>query len=95
MNRFLHSAPHAALRQLLITARKSKGLMQKDLASRLNKPQSYVSKYENGEKNIDVVELIEIIYALNENPKLFIENYLKEFNNIKSMSILNANAHIQ
>lgn len=33
------------------------GLIQMDLAARLKKPQSFVSKYESGERRLDLVEL--------------------------------------
>jgi transcriptional regulator with XRE-family HTH domain len=36
------------------------GLTQLDVAARLRKPQSYVSKVESGERRTGVVELIEI-----------------------------------
>lgn len=38
-------------------ARLEAGLTQKQVAKLLNKPQSYVSKCESGERRVDVVEL--------------------------------------
>lgn len=49
---------------LLIEARKSSGLTQATLAQRLGKPQSYVSKCELGERQVNVVELVTICRAL-------------------------------
>lgn len=80
MNRFLHSPEHELLRKLLIDQRKKEGLTQKSLADKLNKPQSYVSKYEIGEKNIDVIEFIKISQALNECPENIITEYLRNLN---------------
>ncbi|MBQ8346551.1 MAG: helix-turn-helix transcriptional regulator [Alphaproteobacteria bacterium] len=45
--------------QLLIQERKNKGITQVKLAALLQKPQSYVSKYENGERRLDVIEFLE------------------------------------
>ena len=41
----------------LRAARQSAGLTQAEVAGRLKKPQSYVSKCETGERRVDVVEL--------------------------------------
>lgn len=38
-------------------ARQEAGLTQAEVARRLGKPQSYVSKCESGERRVDVVEL--------------------------------------
>ena len=46
--------------QLLIQARREKNVTQVQLAQMLNKPQSYVSKYESGERRLDVVEFLDI-----------------------------------
>ncbi len=46
--------------QLLIQERREKGITQVQLAEKLQKPQSYVSKYENGERRLDVIEFLEI-----------------------------------
>ena len=53
-----------AVAQLLRTLRMNAGLRQEDLGQRLNRTQSYVSKYENSESRLDVVELLEICDAL-------------------------------
>lgn len=74
MNRFLHSPKHELLRELLINQRKKEGLTQKNLAEKLNKPQSYVSKYEIGEKNIDVIEFINIAKSLNTDPSILLHD---------------------
>jgi transcriptional regulator with XRE-family HTH domain len=44
--------------------RESAGVRQIDLAQKLDRPQSFVSKYESGERRIDVIELNEICDAL-------------------------------
>lgn len=48
------------LRQLRVEA----GLKQEEVASRLERPQSFVSKYETGERRLDVLELREVCRAM-------------------------------
>lgn len=48
----------------LKAARADGGITQAELARQLGKPQSFVSKYENGERRLDVAEFIEIASAL-------------------------------
>ncbi|MDP2881688.1 MAG: helix-turn-helix transcriptional regulator [Azonexus sp.] len=56
------------LRELLSTERERNGLTQVDVANRLKKPQSYVSKYERGERRLDVVEFVDVTRALGMDP---------------------------
>lgn len=45
------------LRTVLRQVRLDAGLRQVDLAARLGQPQSFVSKYETGERRLDILEL--------------------------------------
>jgi len=49
-----------ALQSLLRQIRKEAGLSQQELADLLEKPQSFVSKYESGERRLDILELRQI-----------------------------------
>jgi transcriptional regulator with XRE-family HTH domain len=64
----VHSSDQAAFCGLMIRARKAAGLTQHALARRLKKPQSFVAKYEGGERRVDVVEFIAIARALGADP---------------------------
>ncbi|MEK7454344.1 MAG: helix-turn-helix transcriptional regulator [Pseudomonadota bacterium] len=55
---------YRALIGKLINARKSSGLSQAELAIRLNRHQQFVSRYEIGERRLDIVEFIDISRAL-------------------------------
>jgi transcriptional regulator with XRE-family HTH domain len=48
----------------MVKARKVAGLPQRELADRLHKPQSFVAKYEGGERRIDVVEFLTVCQAI-------------------------------
>ena len=48
-------------------------LTQTTLSARLNRPQSFVAKYESGERRLDVMEFIEIADAIGFDPAVFIK----------------------
>jgi len=48
----------------LVRARKDQRLSQEAVASRLGKPQQYVSRYEVGERRLDMVEFLDAAKAL-------------------------------
>ena len=57
---------HRVLLGLLKEIRIEAGLRQVDLAQRLNVPQSRISKYEMGERRIDLMELRDICLAMDK-----------------------------
>lgn len=61
------------LRKLRL-ARIEAGFTQKDVAKLLNKPQSYVSKCESGERRVDVVELTAFAQLYRKSLKDFMAN---------------------
>ncbi len=64
MSKSFHSAAYEEFRQILISGRKAKGLTQVQVAKKLHRPQSFVSKYEHGERRLDVVEFLQIAKVL-------------------------------
>jgi transcriptional regulator with XRE-family HTH domain len=60
----------------MIQARTKANITQSDLAKKLKKPQSFVSKYENGERRLDVVEFIAVCKALGIDAKKILANLL-------------------
>jgi transcriptional regulator with XRE-family HTH domain len=74
MQKSLKSAEYERLVALLVAMRHQSGLRQQALAKKLGKPQSFIAKYEGGERRIDVVEFIAITRALGADPvRLFRE----------------------
>lgn len=60
------------LGSLLAIAREEAHLTQEDVANHLRKPQSFVSNYENGQRRIDALELVQICATVKVDPiKLF------------------------
>ncbi len=53
--------------ELLAQARNNAGLTQQAVADQLGKPQSFVAKYERGERRLDFIELIGIAAILEVN----------------------------
>ena len=64
----MHASRYGILRARLVELREAKGLTQTDIALQLGKPQSYVSKYERGERRLDIVELIAVAKVLGVDP---------------------------
>jgi transcriptional regulator with XRE-family HTH domain len=67
------------LRDELKSARVQAKLLQIDLAKRLKKPQSYISKIESGERNLDLVEYINYCAALEIDAVKHLKKMLEKF----------------
>jgi ribosome-binding protein aMBF1 (putative translation factor) len=67
------SKKYELFQRLLIQAREDAGLSQQDVADRLRRHQTYVSKCERGERRMDLIEFLEIAKAIGFNPNSFIK----------------------
>lgn len=56
---------YRAFRLLIIEYRISRGISQIQMAKELSRPQSHVSKYESGERRLDLIEFRQIAHILN------------------------------
>jgi len=61
------------LQMLLRQVRAEAGLTQTEVAQRLSQPQSFVSKYESGERRLDILELRTVCKAVGVPLLKFIE----------------------
>jgi transcriptional regulator with XRE-family HTH domain len=68
MQKSLKSPEYARLIAMLVAVRHAAGVRQQALAKKLGKPQSFIAKYEGGERRIDLIEFIEIARALGTDP---------------------------
>ncbi len=57
MEKPIHTREQRVLLLLLRKLRSDAGLRQSDVASKIRRPQSFVSKYEAGERRLDILEL--------------------------------------
>jgi transcriptional regulator with XRE-family HTH domain len=63
--------------EILKQLRDEAGLRQVDLATRLRRPQSFVSKYELGERQLTIIEIREICNALGFSLRYFVDSLEK------------------
>jgi transcriptional regulator with XRE-family HTH domain len=63
---------YARLSRLMTEARKKSGLSQQEVADRLGRPQTYVSRVERGTRQMDLVEFLEIAEAIGFDPAEFV-----------------------
>ena len=75
----LERQKYKLLRSELKKARLQAKLLQTDLAMRLKKPQSYISKVESGERNLDVVEFSSYCEALDLDASKWLKRLTDKF----------------
>ena len=75
MRKSLHSRRQERFQDLLRKLRKEAGLRQTDVAERLGHPPSFVSKYESGERCLDLLELEQVCEALGITLSEFVERF--------------------
>ncbi|WP_258522605.1 helix-turn-helix domain-containing protein [Brevundimonas vesicularis] len=56
--------------------RKAVDITQVELAERLGRPQSFVSKVERGERRLDVIEFCELAEALGHDPSELLRQFV-------------------
>jgi transcriptional regulator with XRE-family HTH domain len=77
MRNTLRSPRQIKLRKLLRDLREKGSLTQADVAARLDKPQSFVAKYEGGERRLSAIEFVDVARALGLDPVVTMRQLLK------------------
>ena len=78
MSKSIHSPQHQLLRELLVAARRKAGMTQEEVALKLDRPQSFVAKYEGGERRLDVIEFISVARAIGTDPHRMFRALVRE-----------------
>ena len=74
----IYRKEYQAFIQRLRSKRLEAGLTQQQLSALLGKPQSFVSKFENGERRLDILEFFEITQAMGVDPLEIIQDLTRE-----------------
>ena len=75
MDKSTHTHEYVVLRRLLIELREKSGLTQTELATKLDTTQSTISKFEKGERRLDVIQLRTICVCLGVSLQEFIVDF--------------------
>jgi len=73
MSKSVHSDDYRNIIKRLKEARLEADLSQQDVADKLGKPQSYISKIESGERRLDVAEIKKFANAFKKDVSFFIK----------------------
>lgn len=86
MKKSIFSDTYSIFIETLIQIRKDKCILQKDLAEKLEKPQSFISKYESKERRLDIEEFLIISEAMGVSGK---EAFLTAYEKRESLKVKN------
>ena len=75
MQKSIANAKQRGFLELIREIRQQAGLRQLDVAERLKQPQSFVSKYESGERRLDLLELEQVCDACETDLSDFVKRY--------------------
>jgi len=85
MSRSVFTDAYAVLTDALVEARGVAGLTQLELAGKIGRPQSFVSKFERGERRIDLIEFCAISHALSQDPLVLFSRILKRLPDVRKV----------
>ena len=73
MDKTIFTEAHKNLVRRLVKARRASKLRQEDVAKKMGRTQSYISKIESGQRRIDIVQLKEFAAIYKKKLQYFIE----------------------
>jgi transcriptional regulator with XRE-family HTH domain len=77
MKKSIYSNGYQLFLQTLRNAREAAELTQEEVAERIDQTQSFVSKYERGERRLDIVETLAICDAIGVSFHVFVEDFMR------------------
>ena len=83
MRKSVFTPLYDAFRARLVEMRRSAKLTQRDLAAKLGRERSFVSRIELGERRLDVVEFFWVCRACGKKPEKVAPELMKEFGKIE------------
>jgi transcriptional regulator with XRE-family HTH domain len=73
MGRTIRTKEYAVFIERMIKARKEAGLRQIDVAKKMKRPQSYISRVESGEYRLDILEVKKFAKLYNKEINYFVK----------------------
>jgi transcriptional regulator with XRE-family HTH domain len=77
MTKSVFTERYARFLEMLCNAREDSGLTQIEVARKMGRPQSFVSKCESGERPVDVVELFDFCRVYGKSVTRLVKELLK------------------
>ncbi|TAL32087.1 MAG: XRE family transcriptional regulator [Phenylobacterium sp.] len=78
MRRWVSSQSYKSAIEALVKARHQAGKTQREIATLIGKPPSFVAKVETGERRLDFVEFIVLARALGQHPETLLGNIARD-----------------
>ena len=73
MGRTIRTKEYAVFIERMIKARHDAGLRQVDVAKKMKRPQSYISRVESGEYRLDILEVKKFAQLYSKNIEYFVK----------------------